>query len=971
MGILGLRISHIWGFRHPTASRTFARAKSEKVLKSVRILTLLYCMTLLVLPVRGQQQESRAGLYTVAIQVQNHQTDLPVGFASVLLTRESDGRILSGSCDDQGICRFERVAAGRYKLRVTFLGYKPYTQVIPVDDSFTWLALLEPDAVNLDEVVVTASESRGMTSSSKIDRQAMEHLQPSSFADLVSLLPGESSTTPLMGAANLIRLREAGSGIYTNGTSGNTKYDISSLGTSFLMDGVPISTKGNMQYIAGSGNDSDVADRSTAGRGLDMRTISTDDIEHVEVVRGIPSVEYGDLTSGLIKIERRKGGNKLYARFKADSRSKLFYVGKGLEWEKRKLTLNAGIDFLDSKIDPRIPLENYKRFTASVRLSKGWQLGEGLLTYSSNLDYGGSFDNVKLDPDVNYHNEDTYKANYNRYAWTNNLVWTNNKKRFFRSLELNTSVSLQKDVSERTRYVSLQGPQPTPPLTTEEGVHDGSWLTPSYIATGGTESLPFSAFAKLVARFSAHGDKAQHDMVVGSDWQMNKNYGQGQIYDPLFPIYPGVTTRPRTYYDITAGHDFSLFVEDRSIMPVSRHKLEVQAGVRATTMLNLSDSYDLHGKFFFDPRVNLRWSFPRLMLAGYPLQFEIGGGVGWHTMTPPMTSLYPDMLYYDLQQLNYYHSDPNYRRLNLKTYVIDPTNYDLQAARNFKWEVRADISYGENRFTVTYFREDMKSGFRSESQYQVMNYRKYDATGLDPNTLTSPPQLENLPYMDMTVFGTYSVPSNGTRIFKEGVEYQFVSKRIPALYTRITVDGAWFHTLYSDSKPYWYRPSVNLGGQQVPYLGYYHDPSGYWKRSLNTRFMFDTYLPRLKLGFSAAVECLWFSYIRSLRQTGIPDEYIGLDEVRHSFNVEEARNDMYLQWLIIAYPESNFAERVSTPLNVGVNLKVTKKFYKERIELAFFVNQLFSHYRSYTLNGIVSQRIGDMPYFGMEINFSL
>ncbi|MFQ8806047.1 MAG: hypothetical protein ACLR8Y_14325 [Alistipes indistinctus] len=38
-----------------------------------------------------------------------------------------------------------------------------------------------------------------MTSSSKIDRQAMEHLQPSSFADLVSLLPGERSTVPNMG----------------------------------------------------------------------------------------------------------------------------------------------------------------------------------------------------------------------------------------------------------------------------------------------------------------------------------------------------------------------------------------------------------------------------------------------------------------------------------------------------------------------------------------------------------------------------------------------------------------------------------------------------------------------------------------------------------------------------------------------------------------------------------------------------
>ena len=926
-------------------------------------------MMLLVFPVRGQQQESRAGLYTVAIQAQNHQTDLPVGFAAVLLTCESDGRILSGSCDDQGICRFERVAAGRYKLRVTFLGYKPYTQGIPVDDSFTWLALLEPDAVNLDEVVVTASESRGMTSSSKIDRQAMEHLQPSSFADLVSLLPGERSTVPNMGAANLIRLREAGSGIQTDGSS--TDYDISSLGTSFLMDGVPINTKANMSYLAGN-TDNGLANRNTTGRGLDMRTIPTDDIERVEVVRGIPSVEYGDLTSGLIKIDRRKGGNKFNARFKADTYGKLVYAGKGFEWEKRKLTLNVGIDFFDSKIDPRNSLENYKRLNTSVRLSKEWQYKSGSLIYASNLDYGGSFDNVKIDPEINYHKEDSYKSTYNRYAWANNLTWLSKTGRFFRSLELNTSVSLQKDVIDRTRYVSLSGPQPTPPLSTDEGIHDGTWLTPQYVATGGSESLPFSAFTKLITRFSAHGDKAQHDMLIGSDWQMNKNYGQGQIYDPLFPIYPSMTTRPRPYYNIPAGHDFSLFFEDRSVIPVARHKLEVQAGLRASTMLNLADSYALHGKFFFDPRVNLRWSSPRLMVADRPLQFEIGGGMGWHTMTPSLTYLYPDLLYYDWQQLNYYHTNPDYRRLNLKTYVVDRTNYDLQAARNFKWEVRGDISYGENRLSITYFREDITSGFRTATYYQPMSYRKYDATGLDPDAITAPPKLEYLPYTDVTAFGSYGMASNATRLFKEGVEYQFTSKRIPALRTRITIDGAWFRTLYSESEPYWYRPTVNLGGQGVPYVGYYSDPDGSRKISFNTRFMFDTYLPRLKLGFSAAIECMWLYRSWSLRRTGIPDEYMDLEGVRHPFNVDEARNDMYLQWLIITYPESNFNERIEEPFNVGMNLKVTKKFFKERIQLALFVDHLFSYKHEYRgLNGVLVRQMSEMPYFGMEINFNL
>ena len=136
--------------------------------------------------------------------------------------------------------------------------------------------------------------------------------------------------------------------------------------------------------------------------------------------------------------------------------------------------------------------------------------------------------------------------------------------------------------------------------------------------------------------------------------------------------------------------------------------------------------------------------------------------------------------------------------------------------------------------------------------------------------------------------------------------------------------------------------------------------------------MFDTYLPRLKLGFSAAIECMWLYRSWSLRRTGIPDEYMDLEGVRHPFNVDEARNDMYLQWLIITYPESNFNERIEEPFNVCMNLKVTKKFFKERIQLALFVDHLFSYKHEYRgLNGVLVRQMSEMPYFGMEINFNL
>jgi outer membrane cobalamin receptor len=41
--------------------------------------------------------------------------------------------------------------------------------------------------------------------------------------------------------------------------------------------------------------------------GTDLRQIPTDDIEKIEVIAGIPDAKYGDLTSGLIKVETKTG----------------------------------------------------------------------------------------------------------------------------------------------------------------------------------------------------------------------------------------------------------------------------------------------------------------------------------------------------------------------------------------------------------------------------------------------------------------------------------------------------------------------------------------------------------------------------------------------------------------------------------------------------------------------------------------
>ena len=102
------------------------------------------------------------------------------------------------------------------------------------------------------------------------------------------------------------------------------------------------------------------------------------------------------------------------------------------------------------------------------------------------------------------------------------------------------------------------------------------------------------------------------------------------------------------------------------------------------------------------------------LISGY-LFIKIYGGVGEHTKFPTLAQLFPDPKYIDLAELNYYNTyHPEYSCVYLQTYVVDETNEELKPARNMKWEVNADWNFGGNRLTVTYFHEQMASGFREQ-----------------------------------------------------------------------------------------------------------------------------------------------------------------------------------------------------------------------------------------------------------------
>lgn len=885
-----------------------------------------------------------------------------------VVTQKSSKKVLAIT-DIDGKCELSSSYEGNLVV-ITYVGYKSLT--IPLKNHA--IIPLRQNATALGEVVVTARVSDGPVTSSIIGRDAMTHLQPNSIADLMELLPGGYAKDPNMGEANTITLRETGTMGAYGAITKNNNYSISSLGTQFMVDGVPISTDANLQYSPLSDTQSSASsstvenNRNITNRGVDMRSISTDDIESVEVVRGIPSVEYGNLTSGLINIKKIRRAIPLTARFKADGYSKLFSLGKGLQLDgEGNSILNVDLGYMDSKIDPTDNFENYKRVTGALRYTlRGDRKEKIKWQWNLAFDYSGSFDDSKSDPDINYGRVDEYKSSYSRLALTNGFN-VKMPKSWFKELDVNTLVSLQLDRLRQTRLVAPQR-YGIVPLSWSDGENEAQAVYAEYTAHYLCDGKPFNAYVKVKGVMGFKTPYTLHTIKVGANWDLAKNFGRGQVYDMHHPLsVSGWSSRPRKYSDIPSLQNFSLFAEELLKADVGQSKVELMLGVRLNTLLGLDKQYDMSGKYYADPRANLAWHFPKFEVAGKPMSISLNGGYGITTKMPTLNYLYPDKYYSNFICLAYFDTaNPEQdSKFVVHTYVQEPTNYHIKPARNHKWEIRLDMDWNDNRLSVDYFRESMTSGFRYSTIYGVYDYKSYDvsqmAAGKDYTTL---------PYENKRVLDGYQQSSNGSELVKQGIELAFTSQRIHCLRTRINVTGAWFHTRYTNSQPMYSPVTTVIDGTAVrdKYVGLYNWNDGRENDRLNTNVTFDTQIPEWKLIFTTSVQCMWMIRTKQMWKNGTPMAYMSyVDGQLHDFK-DADRSDPYLMQLVRTYNEEQF-KPFTVPMSMLVNLKVTKEIGKY-MRLSFFANKILDYLPDYTANGKVIRRNAS-PYFGVEAGFTI
>jgi len=802
----------------------------------------------------------------------------------------------------------------------------------------------------IQEAVVTARESKGVTAKSVIGKDALEHIQPSSLKDVLELLPGGLAADPVLSAPQAVNLRSA--------ASLSENYATSALGTAVMIDGRPVGNNANLQYTPGYSS----LGSSFVNFGTDFRTISTEDIESVEVVRGIASVEYGDLTSGLMNIVRKRGGKDIRARFKADMTSKLVYVGKDFEWGGQ--TLNAGVNFLDSRADPRNPRQNYKRLTGTLRWGRTWT-GDFRKQLSVSLDYTGSFDDQKSDQDLDFGSMgpvETYRSSYNRLELGAGFTLAANGDTPFRRWETQFSATVERDLIDRWKYV-INGTEQPFSVAREPGEWDAVILPVRYESTLQVKGLPVYTFLSS----SAHFRWGVHKLKAGLQWTMDKNLGEGSVFDVSRPFSTLTSARPRPYYAIPANHQLSAFAEESGTLPLGGWRAEWAAGLRVSMLAGAGRDYELDWKPFVDPRANVRLNVPSFWVGGHLMEIGLYAGAGLHTKFPTMDMLYPDLVYGDVQEFNYWPVERELRRSTMLVFVTDPRNTALQPARNLKTEVGLDISWNGFSFTVDYFYENMVSGFRNASRYGAQPFKRYDGSGIDKATLTGPPDIATLPYVQDTLLYAYGITSNGSQTLKQGIEFTFVSPRIEAVKTRISANGAWFVTTNTNSAPLYYVPSALISGLRYNYVGYYEVNEGSTYTSLSTNLMLDTQIPKIGLIVSTSIQTSWFDNHYPVRPDRKPLSYLDKTLTEHPFTEADAQ-DPVLKYLV--REQNAMAYDYLVPFATYVNLKATKKFYRDRLSVSLFVNRLLALAPDYYMNGAFVRR-AVTPYFGMEINIKI
>ena len=856
--------------------------------------------------------------------------------------------------DDKGQFEFRSIIPKTYTIQVQCLGYEFYSSPVLITNYEKKELLIElvPTTFDMEEVNILAKNGGKITSSKSIGNAAIEYVQPSSLKDIMQLLPGNISENPDMSKPQQISIREIG-------TDDNT-----AMGTAILVDNAPISNDANLQTLS-TATSMEGAFSTVVGTGIDLRQISTDNIESVEVITGIPSVVYGDLTSGIVAVNTKAGYTPFTIKIKTDPKIKQLALNKGIKILSDNSFLNFNADYLSSFSDVRSKYEGFKRITAQIAYSTTLMKETTPLSFNTKLSYFGTIDNAKTDPDAMVPEEE-YVTKDNGVRLNIYGKWSLNKK-IISNLKYTFSVSYSHQENYQKLYRSSSGGVEAISLSLTGGENYGIYLPTEQLTELTIDGKPVNAFAQLTYdKFISFENGIINKILFGGEYRLSGNYGEGQIYDITNPPYISHrSSRPRSFREIPAMQNYSVYFEDKVIIPIEETKLNIQAGARLN---NYQPTGLLSSEigFFFEPRFNVQYELLNNRNSQLFDILSFNFGIGKTYKSPSLVYLYPDNAYYDLPVLDYYTADPATQTAVFYSMSFNTENPELKPYENFKKELGMDFKIGTVSGNITAFQENLTNGFEFISKYEFIDCYKYLTDSIPEG---EKPDISKLPveYYDHII--SYRTPINNKETNKTGVEFNIDFGKIKSLYTSFTIDGAWLKTTrYYSIIRYEYLPS-SASSVQYSNIGMY--PAGESKVSerLNTNLRMVTQIPALRMILSTTIQVIWFNKYYFPEYDEAPIYLFDKDGTIIEFT-EEMRTDPDYMRYVNEKRDLYYVTEIMPPLFLA-NFRLSKEI-ADKMKLSLYVNNFLNYRPMYQYDRSENYtRRNPSIYFGAEIKFIL
>ena len=762
--------------------------------------------------------------------------------------------------DLKGEAVLTNVPKGRYTLRLRYVGMETLETAVSVERDMTLNFRMTPTSLALREVTVTAQQKEsGASTASVVGRQAIDHLQATSLADVMQLIPGQvMGNHDLTQQANL-QLRT----LVNNNTA--------AFGSSIVVDGMPMSNNGQLTQGQFS---------STAFTGTDLRQVSADDIDNVEIIRGIPSAEYGDLTSGLVVVHSRVGVTPLQVKAKINPGLQNYSVGKGFALAKAGV-LNVSGDYAKAWGDPRQKTRSYDRYTVNVGwgidLSKKWH-ADTKVRFMQAKDWTGN------DPDAQ--DDGTEARNKTTTVGLTHNGRVRLDKALARSLKYTVGLSFAQTDTRNTSYVA-NATGLLPILTAREtGYYDVPFETRSYLATGITEGRPGNIFAKVNEQFYLKWGKTRQSFKLGVDYHYDWNNGRGYYNaDERYPLRPNSDGRPRAFSDIPGLHQIAAFVEDQFTWNLNKvNRLRATAGLRFTALQPFGNVATTS----LSPRLNVSFALTKWL--------DLRGGIGMNSKTPGLNYLYPDKKYQDRVAANYMPQDGSPQVLNYHTQVYEVAySKNMKNATTTKVEAGLDFKLSSGKkLSLLAYRDKTPNGFGAVTDYLAYNSDFYTLNKTNP-TMANPAAVRH----DVVFMTTGEIGNTNTTV-NRGIEADMDFGMVKPLRTQFLLSGAWQETktwstdMNSSSVKSALLTSSYSGTGLTPFKVVY--PSGedysHYRRFVTT-LRTVTHIPELRMVASLTAQAIWHNWNDSYTADKDPIAWIDNQMVRHELTAAQQNGYIY------------------------------------------------------------------------------